>query len=212
MQWRNCFVSTPARQVLNWCRRAGLAVGLCVLSAVVSVGADNPGTSPVLFEDLPIMDERWVTLDALALYVLQKNPSVDLIYLRSLHRYYKDECSAEGVSQLVALAQMVHETDYLLFSGAVSPVQYNFAGLGSTSAGVPGLRFPSMRIGVRAHVQHLKAYGSEDQLEREIVDPRFGYVARGSAVMVRDLVGRWAMDGAYAQKILAHASILAARE
>ena len=148
----------------------------------------------------------------MTVHITQKNPSVNSIYLSSLYHYYKDECLEEGVSHLVALAQMVHETDYLLFSGAVSPLQYNYAGLGSTSQGVSGLRFRSMQIGIRAHVQHLKAYGSTEPIVQEIVDPRFSYVRRGSAPTVRALVGRWAMDAAYGEKLLAHAANLASGE
>ena len=67
------------------------------------------------------------------------------------------------------------------------------------------MNFGTMGRGVRAHVQHLKAYGTEDALVGELVDPRFRYVTRGSAPTVMALAGRWAVDPVYGQKVLAHA-------
>jgi hypothetical protein len=48
-----------------------------------------------------------------------------------------------------------------------------------------------MKEGVRAHVQHLKAYGSKKSLKNTRVDPRFDIVKRGSAKLVRDLDSKW---------------------
>ena len=39
-------------------------------------------------------------------------------------------------------------------------------------------------MGIRAQVQHLKAYGSLDKLINQCVDPRFNLVSRGSAKYV----------------------------
>jgi len=77
--------------------------------------------------------------------------------------------------------------------------------MGSTAVRVAGIHFGTMERGVRAHVQHLKAYGSTDPLVGELVDPRFRYVARGSALTVMALSGRWATDPLYGEKLLAHA-------
>ena len=48
-----------------------------------------------------------------------------------------------------------------------------------------GAKFDSIRIGIRAHVQHLKAYASKEALKQPVVDPRFQYVKRGSAEYVQ---------------------------
>lgn len=188
---------------------------LLLLALLASLGsptaAEGTAAAPVeVPSDLPIMASAPMDLGALASHVRSKNPAVDSVYLSALYHYYADECATEGVSLLVALSQMVHETDYLLFTGAVSPIQYNYAGLGATSSSTPGLRFESMRLGVRAHVQHLKAYGSTEPLARALADPRFSYVTRGSAVTVRSLAGRWAADAHYGDKVLAHAARLLA--
>ena len=39
----------------------------------------------------------------------------------------------------------------------------------------PGLSFPDECTGIRAHVQHLKAYGSSDPLNGDLVDPRYHF-------------------------------------
>ena len=156
-------------------------------------------------EDLPVMGDEPTTFDRFYSHATSKNPDLDEYYARRLFGSYETECTAEGVSPVVALSQMIHETDYLLFTGAVQPTQYNFAGLGSTSEEIVGLNFGTMDRGVRAHVQHLKAYGTEAPLAGELVDPRFHYVARGSAPTVMALAGRWAVDPEYGRKILAHA-------
>ena len=62
--------------------------------------------------------------------------------------------------------------------------QNNFAGLGTTGGGVAGASFTTVREGIRAQIQHLKAYGSKDALKNECVDPRFSLVTRGSAPYV----------------------------
>ena len=77
--------------------------------------------------------------------------------------------------------------------------------------GVAGASFESVQIGVRAHIQHLKAYASREPLQRSLVDPRFGRVRRGSAPYVEDLSGKWAVDPHYAAKIRRKLQSLARR-
>ena len=47
-----------------------------------------------------------------------------------------------------------------------------------------GNSFGSVREGIRAQIQHLKAYASSDGLNNACVDPRFSYVKRASAIYV----------------------------
>ena len=63
--------------------------------------------------------------------------------------------------------------------------------------------YSSARIGIRAQIQHLKAYASTEPLARETVDPRFGFVKRGVAPLVGQLSNLWAADPNYGKKILA---------
>ena len=105
------------------------------------------------------------------------------------------EASFEGVRPEVLFAQVMIETGWLRFGGNVSAGQCNFGGLGSTDSGVAGASFDSVGIGLRAQVQHLKAYASTDPLLGDCVDPRFSMVKRGSAQYLTQLNGKWAVPG-----------------
>jgi N-acetylmuramoyl-L-alanine amidase len=113
-----------------------------------------------------------------------------------------EEAEAEGVRAEVLYGQVMYETGWLQFGGDVSADQCNFGGLGATGGGAGGATFPDVRTGLRAQVQHLKAYASTDALNNECVDPRFNLVTRGIAPTLEDLNGRWAVPGTtYGQDI-----------
>ena len=95
-----------------------------------------------------------------------------------------DEAVKEGVKPEIAFGQAMKETGYLQFGGAVKIEQFNFAGLGATGGSVAGAQFSNVAEGIRAQVQHLKAYASKDGLTQETVDSRFNLVTRGSAPYV----------------------------
>ena len=104
-------------------------------------------------------------------------------------------------------AQICHETAYLQFGGQVKAEQCNFGGLGATDDGAAGGIFPDVRTGIRAQVQHMKAYASTDPLKQTCVDSRFGYVTRGKAQFVQQLgKGNWATDTAYDRKLMIYIS------
>ena len=92
-----------------------------------------------------------------------------------------EEAVYEGVKPEVVFAQMCNETYFLQFGGDVTAEQCNFAGIGATGENEPGATFADVRTGIRAQVQHLKAYASKESLRHDCVDPRFIYVKRGSA-------------------------------
>lgn len=94
-----------------------------------------------------------------------------------------EEAITEGVKPEVVFTQCMKETAFLKYGGEVNPNQYNFAGIGATGS-VHGATFENVRMGIRAQVQHLKAYGSLDKLINQCVDPRFNLVSRGSAKYV----------------------------
>ncbi|MBN1647648.1 MAG: glucosaminidase domain-containing protein [Spirochaetales bacterium] len=139
---------------------------------------------------------------SLFVFFVRHNPDVNFFRLCRLIRIYDDECRAENISLAVAFAQMCHETGFLKFGGSVQPKQNNFAGLGAVSATSPGNTFPDVVTGVRAQIQHLKAYASDQELQRECVDQRFRYVKRKSAQGIFDLAGKWAADPNYGRKLL----------
>ena len=67
--------------------------------------------------------------------------------------------------------------------------------------GYPGLKFPDLRTGVRAQIQHLKAYASDAPLNAELVNPRYYLIRLGSSPAIKGLAGTWAADLDYAEKI-----------
>lgn len=137
----------------------------------------------------------------LAMFLQGNNPN-GLDQFPDLAKIYREEAALEGVNYDIAFCQMCLETGFLRFGGTIKPSQNNFAGLGSAS-GTEAATFPSARIGVRAQVQHLKAYASLEPLVQTVVDPRFRFVTRGIAPLVSQLSGRWAADLQYGNKIIA---------
>ena len=125
----------------------------------------------------------------------------------------------------LAFAQALKETGYFQFYGSVQAFQNNFCGLGASGVentgeeplngvdetrvysipGLHGLTFQTVADGVEAHIQHLYAYATQEELPEgcELLDPRFGYVKRGAAERWIDLNGRWAVPGnGYGESII----------
>ena len=77
------------------------------------------------------------------------------------------------------------------------------------SNGSPPNGRPDVRTGIRAQVQHLKAYACDESLNQDCVDTRFNMVQRGSAPYVEWLGqqenpngGGWAAGANYGEKLL----------
>lgn len=158
-------------------------------------------------EKTAIMGKAQATVSQMAAFCLSKNASPQLpsCTVEELARMFIEEGEAEGVRGDVAFAQSLHETGYFKFGGIVLPTQNNYAGIGALNGNATGqaASFPDPRTGVRAQIQHLKAYASTEALVNECVDPRFSLVARGVAPYVEWLgaadnpQGRgWAVPGA----------------
>lgn len=101
-----------------------------------------------------------------------------------------EEAQVEGVRAEVVFCQAMKETGWLQFGGDVKAEQCNFAGIGAVGGGAGGATFSDVRTGVRAQVQHLKAYASIDDLANDCVGPRFNLVTRGCAPYLTGLNGR----------------------
>lgn len=180
----------------------GLSLAVTPLfSADGPVSADPPAVTTTLTREVPIMEAGQASAAAMIEFISRHHVGIDEIYVKVVVDAYLTESGIEGVNHDVAVAQMCLETDYLRFTGSVHPTQYNFAGMGVYATGVRGLSFPNVRTGVRAHVQHLKAYATDAPLEQALVDPRFHLVQRGSATTTTELTGRWATDPRYGEKL-----------
>ncbi|WAL60069.1 hormogonium tapered terminus morphoprotein TftA [Thermocoleostomius sinensis] len=152
-----------------------------------------------------IMGQGLSSIEQLSDFLKSNNSGDFISRFPDIARLYVEEARKEGVNHDIAFCQMCLETGYLKFGGDVSPNQNNFAGIGAIGGGVAGASFPDARTGVKAHIEHLKAYAStEDIAHPPIVDPRFHLVTpRGKAPKVKDLTGKWAVDTRYGDKILA---------
>ena len=156
-----------------------------------------------------IMGKAVATADQMKSYIRGKNQSVEPSVLDMIPLYLS-EGEAEGVRGDIAFAQSCLETGNFAYSGsAVTLSQNNFCGLGVTQRGKKGLSFETPQFGIRAQVQHLKAYASEDVLKNGCIDPRFRYVTRGCAPYVEWLGQKenpqgkgWAAGERYGEKIL----------
>ena len=137
------------------------------------------------------------------LMFLKSNNDAAISQFPQIADLYRNEGSIEGVNYDVAFSQMLLETNYLRFGGDIKPTQNNFAGLGDVGGGPEGASFPNAQIGVRAHIQLLKAYASTEPLVQDTVAPRFRFVTRGIAPLVDQLSGRWSADPQYGTKITA---------
>lgn len=157
-----------------------------------------------------IMGKAVATVEQMQEYLNMKNPQIAQSVL-DMMPFYLSEGEAEGVRGDIAFAQSCLETGNFGFSGsAVTLEQNNFCGMGMTSNGKKGNSFDTPQMGIRAQVQHLKAYACTEGLVNGIVAPRFKYVARGVAPYVEWLgiqenpQGKgWAAGAGYGGKILA---------
>lgn len=167
------------------------------------------GTSENTSGYTKIMGTAAATVEQMKAYIKAKNPQVPQSVLDMIPLYLS-EGTAEGVRGDIAFAQSCLETGNFTFSGsAVTLDQNNFCGMGVTSNGLKGNSFDTPQLGIRAQIQHLKAYASTENLKNPCIAPRFKYVTRGCAEYVEWLgqqenpTGKgWAAGAGYGAKIL----------
>jgi len=165
-----------------------------------------------------IMGENSVcTANEMYQYLIKNNDqkgknAITKRYAKNFVKTTIKEAKKEGVRADIAFSVMMHETGCLNFGGDVTKDQNNFAGLGTTGGGVKGAKFKTMKIGIRAVIQHLKCYASKDELNGKCVDPRWNESLRGKAIYVEHLgyadnpyKKGWAYPGkGYGKRILTH--------
>ena len=151
-----------------------------------------------------LLDAGQLNANQLAHFFTSRNSEADPEHIRQFAQYYIDEAAAEGINSDVAFAQMCLETGYLRFGGLVQPEFHNYCGLGAMDAEHPGEIFETEELGVRAHIQHLQAYATTEEvaLHKELVDPRYNWVHKTKLVEdIFGLAGTWASDPLYGEKL-----------
>lgn len=156
-----------------------------------------------------IMGQARASIEQMRAYIKKVNPKAPESVLAMIPLYIT-EGALEDVRGDVAFAQSCLETGNFTFKdSAVTLDQNNFCGMGVTSTGVKGSSFKTPKEGIRAQMQHLKAYACDDALEQRCIDPRFTYVKRSCAPYVEWLGiqenpsgAGWASGKGYGTKIL----------
>ena len=192
--------SAPGSTTNHYYNKGHAADDDSTVSTKPNTNTSKPNTNNTASDKTPIMGTSQASVAQMVRYYNSKSSGYDTFtgenkkYNGSLAKggastieqfaqIVYEEAKAEGVRAEVVFAQCMLETGFLKYGGDVLPNQYNFAGIGATGA-VHGASFENVRVGVRAHVQHLKAYASLDGLTQQCVDPRFNLVARGCAQYV----------------------------
>ena len=183
-----------------------LAFVLFIFNSCTSVPKERKHHEPLKLSRR-ILDQGQLTADQLTDYFLSRNSNADRAHIRRFAQYYIDEAAAEGINSDVAFAQMCLETGFLRFGGLVQPDFHNYCGLGAMDAEHPGEIFETEELGVRAHIQHLQAYATTEDiaLHKELVDPRYNWVHKTKYIeTIYELAGNWATDPQYGQKLEAN--------
>lgn len=153
-----------------------------------SSAPEQPGETQPEQQLTLIMGKTEATAAQMVSYALKSNakPLLPNCTIEELAQVFIEEAEVEGVRADVAWAQALKETGYFKYGGIVLPEQNNYSGIGALNNNAKGEAavFESPRIGVRAQIQHLKAYASTEALKQPCADPRFHLVKRGSAKYV----------------------------
>ena len=178
-----------------------------------SSGGPSAGAPPV-----PVMGGARLNASQLVAWFSRRQPQPAGVYgatepVEALAAYFIEEGGVEGVAGDVAFVQSIIETGWFRFSAAVPGSKNNFAGIGAVD-GSPGdaASFPDARTGVRAQIQHLRAYADSSAvsctvppLHAPCVDPRFALVSPKGRAPVWNQFGSgiWATSATYGADIVA---------
>jgi hypothetical protein len=148
------------------------------------------------FPDTTIERRYSIDKDRVIVYIKDNNRSLRWD-IEPLITIYINEAREEGINPYLAIAQMLHRTNFLRNEQLIK--NHNYAGLANIPGEWNGIFPRKMRDGrtegVRAHIQHLKGYSSRNQPKTPIVDPRFKILERngyiGKAKTLEQLYGWW---------------------
>ena len=183
--------------------KALMLISLATIFSCVSSRVDANGENPRALSRTLIGTGK-KTPKQLYKFFMKNNRKADKKKVKRLASYYVQEANAEGINSDVAFVQMCHETGFLRFGNLVTEDMNNFCGLGSMDAEHKGETFETELLGVRAHIQHLQAYATTEDvpLRQELVDPRYNWVHKTK--LVDDIFGltkTWATDPDYGNKL-----------
>ncbi len=157
---------------------------------------------PYKMPSIEIMASSTKSATSLVQFFMDENNFANIEKVQRLANLYIEEGRLEGVNSDIAFVQMCLETGFLRFGGLVTEDMNNFCGLGAIDETQRGNTFETEQMGVRAHIQHLKAYGSAEPLNMPLVDPRYRWVnPKGKATTIHGLAGTWASDIQYGIKL-----------
>ncbi|MBO4400274.1 MAG: glucosaminidase domain-containing protein [Selenomonadaceae bacterium] len=161
-------------------------------------------------EEVTIFGKPVATREQMVNFIKKRNaePKINCS-VEELVDFYYEEAEREGIRPDIALCQAIKETGTWNYGGDVVPEQNNYCGLGTTGGGVKGAYFETPQLGVRAQIQHLRAYTSTTPPQLEIVDPRYELIKKwrpqifGKIKTWTGLNGIWAVPGTrYGHEIL----------
>jgi len=177
---------------------------LLLISLLVLFSCKTPPKREPVLLSRAILGTGTLSAEQLTAFFLENNPEEDYEHILTFANYYIEEANAEGINSDVAFSQMCLETGFLRFGGLVQPEFHNYCGLGAMDAEHPGEQFETEQLGVRAHIQHLQAYATTEDivLNQELIDPRYNWVHKTKFIEdIWGLTGTWATDPNYAKKI-----------
>jgi len=197
-----------------------VALAAAAAALTVACGSKSPTAPttppPATPGPVAIMGASRLSAGQIAAWVAGRQPQPSgawnaTVPLATMAQYFIEEGSAEGVTGDVAFMQSVVETGWFRFAGSVPASYNNFAGIGATDTNPSPAIFPDARTGVRAQIQHLRAYADPaatsctvPPLHNPCVDPRFDLVVpKGKAPTWNQMGnGNWATATTYANSIL----------
>ena len=176
----------------------------------------TPPTPPPVTAQVAIMGPPRLTAAQLVAWFNGRTPQPPGVYAATvpvevLAQIFIEEGAVESVTGDVAFVQSIVETGWFRFTGSVPAWSNNFAGIGATDTNPAPAVFPDARTGVRAQIQHLRAYADPTAfactvppLHSACVDPRFDLVTpKGKAPTWNQMGnGNWATAPTYASSIL----------
>jgi hypothetical protein len=177
-------------------------LALLAAVAVLAAACFGPGAQgPV-----PVMGQSSLTAEQIAGYFWANQPPGSpclTVSVEDLSSYYAWHGNLEDVRGDIAFAQALVETGWFRYGGQVDCGDNNYGGMSGS--------FPDAETGVRAQIQHLRAYAdpsatscSEPPLQTPCADPTFNFVSpKGKAPNWNDMGnGNWAAASDYAGKVL----------